>query len=40
MDSMFGGMIGMAILWGVKRGLYSNEAGQGTGAHPAAAAEV
>ncbi|MEK4029143.1 MULTISPECIES: alanine/glycine:cation symporter family protein [Bacillaceae] len=40
MDSVFGGMIGMAILWGVKRGLYSNEAGQGTGAHPAAAAEV
>lgn len=40
MDSMFGGMVGMSILWGVKRGLYSNEAGQGTGAHPAAAAEV
>ncbi|WP_046180935.1 alanine/glycine:cation symporter family protein [Domibacillus tundrae] len=39
-DSVFGGMIGMAILWGVKRGLYSNEAGQGTGPHPAAAAEV
>jgi AGCS family alanine or glycine:cation symporter len=27
-------------MWGVKRGLYANEAGQGTGAHPAAAAEV
>lgn len=40
MDSVFGGLIGTAILWGVKRGLYSNEAGQGTGAHPAAAAEV
>ncbi|OMP67728.1 alanine/glycine:cation symporter family protein [Domibacillus epiphyticus] len=39
-DQVFGGLIGMAILWGVKRGLYSNEAGQGTGAHPAAAAEV
>ena len=40
MDSAFGGIIGMAIAWGVKRGIYSNEAGQGTGAHPAAAAEV
>ncbi len=40
MDSAFGGLIGMAVMWGVKRGLYSNEAGQGTGAHPAAAAEV
>ncbi|UFJ40306.1 alanine:cation symporter family protein [Brevibacillus humidisoli] len=39
-DSMFGGIIGMAISWGVKRGIYSNEAGQGTGPHPAAAAEV
>ncbi len=40
LDSAFGGMIGMAILWGVKRGVYSNEAGQGTGPHGAAAAEV
>ena len=40
LDSAFGGLIGMAISWGVKRGIYSNEAGQGTGAHPAAAAEV
>ncbi|MGG3574201.1 alanine/glycine:cation symporter family protein [Bacillus gobiensis] len=40
LDSVFGGLIGMAIAWGVKRGLYSNEAGQGTGPHPAAAAEV
>ncbi|QMT30365.1 alanine/glycine:cation symporter family protein [Alysiella filiformis] len=31
---------GAAIGWGVKRGVYSNEAGQGTGPHPAAAAEV
>ncbi len=29
-----------AIGWGVKRGVYSNEAGQGTGPHAAAAAEV
>ncbi|SNZ15434.1 alanine or glycine:cation symporter, AGCS family [Terribacillus aidingensis] len=39
-DSAFGGIIGAAISWGVKRGLYSNEAGQGTGAQAAAAAEV
>ncbi|ATP41517.1 sodium:alanine symporter [Solibacillus sp. R5-41] len=39
-DAVFGGMIGSAIFWGVKRAIYSNEAGQGTGAHPAAAAEV
>lgn len=40
LDSAFGGIVGMAIAWGVKRGIYSNEAGQGTGPHPAAAAEV
>jgi alanine or glycine:cation symporter, AGCS family len=40
LDSAFGGIVGMAISWGVKRGIYSNEAGQGTGAHAAAAAEV
>ncbi|WP_046173501.1 alanine/glycine:cation symporter family protein [Domibacillus indicus] len=39
-DQVFGGLLGMAIAWGVKRGVYSNEAGQGTGPHPAAAAEV
>ena len=39
-DSAFGGILGMAISWGVKRGIYSNEAGQGTGPHAAAAAEV
>lgn len=32
----FGAVIG----WGVKRGIYSNEAGQGTGPHAASAAEV
>ncbi|MGE7667120.1 alanine/glycine:cation symporter family protein [Ureibacillus composti] len=40
LDATFGGMIGAAVAWGVKRALYANEAGQGTGAHPAAAAEV
>ncbi len=32
--------VGAAIGWGIKRGIYSNEAGQGTGPHAAAAAEV
>ncbi len=39
-DAMFGGILGSAILWGVKRGIFSNEAGQGTGPQAAAAAEV
>jgi AGCS family alanine or glycine:cation symporter len=32
--------IGAAIGWGVRRGIYSNEAGQGSSVHAAAAAEV
>jgi AGCS family alanine or glycine:cation symporter len=40
MDAAFGAIIGMAIQWGVKRGVYSNEAGQGTGPHASSAAEV
>ncbi|SMF57992.1 alanine/glycine:cation symporter family protein [Pseudobacteriovorax antillogorgiicola] len=40
MDSTFGGILGSAVSFGVKRGIYSNEAGQGTGPHAAAAAEV
>lgn len=40
MDAAFGGMLGSAIQWGVKRGVFSNEAGQGSGPHPAAAAAV
>lgn len=39
-DAAFGAIIGAAVMWGVKRGVYSNEAGQGTGPHAAAAAEV
>lgn len=39
-NQAFGGIVGMAIMWGVKRGIYSNEAGQGTAPHAAAAAEV
>jgi len=39
-EAAFGAIIGQAIMWGVKRGIYSNEAGQGTGPMAAAAAEV
>ena len=39
-DSLTGGMLGAAIAWGVKRGIYSNEAGQGTGPHASSAAAV
>ena len=39
-DSAFGGILGMAIMWGVRRGVYSNEAGQGTGPHASSAAAV
>ena len=35
-----GALIGSTIAWGVKRGIYSNEAGQGTGAIVAGAAKV
>ena len=35
-----GGIVGAAIAWGVKRGIYSNEAGQGTAPNVAAAAKV
>ena len=38
--AIFGGLFGQAVAWGVKRGIYANEAGQGTGPHAAAAAEV
>ncbi|MGL5347334.1 MAG: alanine/glycine:cation symporter family protein [Peptostreptococcaceae bacterium] len=39
-EAAFGGILGSTIAWGVKRGVYSNEAGQGTGPQAAAAAEV
>ncbi|MFO7325056.1 MAG: alanine/glycine:cation symporter family protein [Pseudomonadota bacterium] len=39
-EAAFGAITGLAVEWGVKRGVYSNEAGQGTGPHAAAAAEV
>ncbi|GAU79974.1 sodium:alanine symporter family protein [Fusibacter sp. 3D3] len=40
LNAVFGAVFGMAIMMGVKRGVYSNEAGQGTGAQAAGAAEV
>jgi len=40
LEPAFGGILGYAISWGVKRGIYSNEAGQGTAPHAAAVAEV
>lgn len=40
LEAGFGAVLGLAVEWGVKRGVYSNEAGQGSGPHAAAAAEV
>ena len=40
MNEAVGGILGATIAWGVKRGIYSNEAGQGTGAIVAGAAKV
>lgn len=39
-DAVYGGIIGSAISWGVRRGIYSNEAGMGSAPHIAGAAEV
>lgn len=38
-NALYGGIFGSALSWGVKRGVYSNEAGQGSGAIIAASAE-
>ena len=40
LEQSLGGMAGAAISMGVKRGIFSNEAGQGTAPHAAAASEV
>ena len=40
LEAGMGAILGFAIQWGVKRGIYSNEAGQGTGPHAASAAVV
>ena len=40
LSSLFGGIMGMCIIKGVQRGLYSNEAGIGSAPNAAASAEV
>ncbi|WP_416136403.1 alanine/glycine:cation symporter family protein [Enterobacter hormaechei] len=40
LEAGFGAILGQAIMWGVKRGVYSNEAAQGTGPHASSAAAV
>lgn len=40
LHEVFGGILGSTIAWGVKRGIYSNEAGQGTAPIVAGAAKV
>lgn len=40
MNAVYGAVFGKAVQWGVKRGVFSNEAGQGTGAQASGAAEV
>ncbi|MBJ8030802.1 sodium:alanine symporter family protein [Bacillus cereus group sp. N21] len=39
-DEMFGGIVGAAIAWGVKRAVFSNVAGVGEATYSSAAAEV
>ncbi len=39
-EAIFGGFAGSCIMWGIKRGLYSNEAGMGSAPNAAATAEV
>lgn len=39
-NAIFGGFAGSCIMWGLKRGLYSNEAGMGSAPNAAARADV
>ena len=39
-EAVFGGFAGSCVMWGIKRGLYSNEAGMGSAPNAAATAEV
>ncbi|MFW5418423.1 alanine:cation symporter family protein [Nocardiopsis sp. CNT-189] len=39
-DAAFGGIVGAAVAWGVRRALFSNVAGVGEGTYGAAAADV
>lgn len=38
--AIFGGFAGSCMMWGIKRGLYSNEAGMGSAPNAAASADV
>ena len=38
--AIFGGFTGSCVMWGIKRGLYSNEAGMGSAPNAAATADV
>ncbi|STZ77429.1 alanine/glycine:cation symporter family protein [Bergeriella denitrificans] len=40
MDAVFGGMVGTAVAWGVRRAVFSNVAGAGEATFSSAAAEV
>lgn len=39
-EAIFGGFAGSCMVWGIKRGLFSNEAGMGSAPNAAAAADV
>lgn len=39
-DAVFGGLVGYAVSWGVRRAVFSNVAGAGEGTYSSAAAEV
>ena len=39
-SSIFGGFTGSCVMWGIKRGLFSNEAGMGSAPNAAASADV
>lgn len=39
-NQVFAAVIGNAVTWGMKRGIYSNEAGNGISSHASASAEV
>lgn len=40
LEAGFGSVAGLAVMWGIKRGIYSNEAGQGNATHTAGASDV
>ena len=40
LEPAVGGVIGVAVMQGVKRGLFSNEAGEGSAPHAAATASI